>query len=220
MIYEDTSSVFPQGIDSLIFFDDIPIAQKDILKTHINHFDHGRYTEGTDYLQNSGIDHAFCADLFNMFENRLYAVQNRMIEDPKESNITQYHQHDEPTGNLDDETLWIDTLTMTPVSIKPFDVAKLRYSKSGNVVTVEWDTPGDYHDDAGITELDHIEFVYKKNSVPKNETDGAHLTYANGQRGYVQMYNLSSGTYYARLFIVSKLGKVNSNLKNIIKIKV
>lgn len=217
MIYENTSSVFPNAIDDLIFFQDVDIPKKDILQTHREHINHHRYSEGTDYLQNSGIPHAYCSDLFNMFENRLYAVQKRMIDEPKESNITQYHQNDEPNGDHDEETLWIKTYEYGVVNVQPFDVVRFNYSISGNSAVLRWQEDGDYIAEFGSTEWAKTICVVKKGSVPKGQTDGFSVSTYTSKSSSITLSNLASGTYYARLFLISTGNKVNSSYKNIIK---
>lgn len=219
MIYENTSSVFPNSIDDLIFFQDVNISEKDILKTHREHINNHRYTEGTDYLQSSGISHSYCSDLFNMFENRLYAVQKRLIEEPKETNITQYHQYDEPNGNHDEQTLWIQIHNTSIVGTCPFDVVELKSVIRGNIATVSWRLDGDYITDIGTTEWSKTICVYKKNSVPRNQSDGIISTHTERNSSTI-ISNLTSGVYYVRLFLVSTTNKINSSYKNIIKIKI
>lgn len=219
MIYENTSSVFPNSIDDLIFFQDVDIPQKDILTTHREHINNHRYTEGTDYLQNSGIPHSYCSDLFNMFENRLYAVQKRLIEEPKETNITQYHQYDEPTGNHDEETLWIKNHNVSVVGACPFNAIEINSKIIGNIATISWRLDGDYISDISTTEWSKTICVYKKGSVPRNQNDGI-ATIHTERNSSTTIGNLTSGVYYVRLFLVSTTNKINSSYRNIVKIKI
>lgn len=236
MIYKDTKSVYPDGIDDLIFFHDISIDQKDIMNNHRRKINEQKYTEGTRLLQNSGLEHAYCADLFNMFENRLYAVQKRMIDEPKESQIKNYHQSTKPSGSdlikpLDGKTFWIYEYRNGSVGSELLNITSAMPLPASNIViaqnttpsvTISWQAIGmgyaSGYNNSVMTRRSVL--CFKKDSMPRNPSDGKVVDTSDASEQIYRSGKLEPGIYFARIFTYSQSNVVNCNISGMQSIKV
>ena len=71
----NTQTVFPNGVDELQFFSDIPIDQVPIMENYLRLLNSGNYTSASEYLKNSGVFY-YGAWFLNMIENRLRTIGN------------------------------------------------------------------------------------------------------------------------------------------------
>ena len=101
---KDTSTKFPQEIDSRTFFQDICIDQVPIMQEYYKLLNAGNYDMASDLLNNSEVSF-YGAWLLNMWENRLNAVGDYVMKLEKPKLIT--YQSTEPT-NLYQGMNWID----------------------------------------------------------------------------------------------------------------
>ena len=101
---KDTSTKFPQEIDSRTFFQDICIDQVPIMKEYYKLLNAGNYDMTSDLLNNSEVSF-YGAWLLNMWENRLNAVGEYVMKLEKPKLIT--YQSTEPT-NPYQGMHWID----------------------------------------------------------------------------------------------------------------
>ena len=113
----DPSSKFPDEIDTLDYFSDVTLSQKDTTDEYVSLVNAKRYTEAYDVISNSSIFGWF-ADYFNMIENRINAVQSYLITNEKQKHPDQsLFSSDEPTSFVDysndrelaDNDVWIST---------------------------------------------------------------------------------------------------------------
>ena len=101
---KDTSTKFPQEIDSRTFFQDVDISQVPIMQEYYKLLNAGNYDMTSDLLNNSEVSF-YGAWLLNMWENRLNAVGEYVMKLEKPKLIT--YQSTEPT-NLYQGMNWID----------------------------------------------------------------------------------------------------------------
>ncbi len=103
MLY-NINSYYPDQIDPLIFFQDIDIDHLEPMKHFQNLIQQGRYTEASEYInQQKGIHGAF-AGLFNLIENRIYALQRHLLSKHK---INPHHFSDSEPDITEGE-IWIN----------------------------------------------------------------------------------------------------------------
>ena len=75
----NTVSHYPDGIDPMIFFQDINLDQLEIMNTYNQLIAQGQYTRASRFIdQQEGICGYF-ADFFNAIENRIYNLQNHLL---------------------------------------------------------------------------------------------------------------------------------------------
>lgn len=231
MIYNNTKSVFPNEIDDLIFFHDIGIDQKDIMENHRKKINEQKYTEGTRILQNSGLEHAYCGDLFNMFQNRLYAVQKRMIEEPKESQIKNYHQSSKPSGSdlvkpLDNKSFWIyeynknlaNPSQLRVTSALPFPASNIVVALTTTpTVTISWQAIGVGYGSAYCENVttERAVLCFKKDSVPRNASDNKVVDTTDSSQQIYRSGKLQPGVYFARIFTYSNFGRECCDVRGI-----
>ena len=101
---KDTSTKFPQEIDSRAFFQDVDISQVPIMQEYYKLLNAGNYDMTSDLLNNSEVSF-YGAWLLNMWENRLNAVGEYVMKLEKPKLIT--YQSTEPT-NIYQAMNWID----------------------------------------------------------------------------------------------------------------
>ena len=107
-------SDYPNKIDDMTFFQDNNLENIEI----INHYNHliaqGKYNEASDYIsQQEGI-YGFFADFLNLIENRIYTLQEYLLNKPlKKQPFIYYGDTDILTGEekeppkVNQDTIWI-----------------------------------------------------------------------------------------------------------------
>lgn len=97
-------SIFPNGIDSRIFFSDISIDYTGLMSQYQSLIKQGKYSEASKLLNNSDASF-YGAWIFNLFDNRLKNIGEYLLtlEKPK---LTLYEDI-EPTEGLTDNLTWI-----------------------------------------------------------------------------------------------------------------
>lgn len=97
-------SIFPNGIDSRIFFSDISIDHTDLMSQYQSLIKQGKYSEASQLLNNSDASF-YGAWIFNLFDNRLKNIGEYILtlEKPK---LTVY-QNTEPNEGLVKNLTWI-----------------------------------------------------------------------------------------------------------------
>lgn len=99
-----TESVFPAAVDELIFFQDIRLSDANKFTAYQTLLKNRRYAEATKYLHESNLSY-YGAWLFNLFENRIYAVQRYFHEHPK---TTHTILSDTEPVSAAENTVWLD----------------------------------------------------------------------------------------------------------------
>lgn len=78
----DPTSYYPQKIDEMVFFQDSNLETIEIMNHYNTLIAQGKYSEASDYIdQQEGIC-GFLADYLNLIENRVYALQEYLLQKP------------------------------------------------------------------------------------------------------------------------------------------
>lgn len=76
------ASYYPNKVDEMIFFQDNNLEKVEI----INHYDdlirQGKYNEANDYIEGQEGIYGFFADYLNLIENRIYNLQEHLLNNP------------------------------------------------------------------------------------------------------------------------------------------
>lgn len=76
------TSCYPNKIDEMIFFQDNDLEKVEIMNYYNKLVAEGKYNEANDYInQQEGI-YGFFADFFNLIENRIYTLQEYLLQKP------------------------------------------------------------------------------------------------------------------------------------------
>ena len=100
---KDYSSVFPDNVDKLNFFQDISIDKIPIMEKHQRMIAQKTYSAASEYLNEQDITF-YGAWVLNMFEERLIAIENYILYQLEKPNLTTYKDI-EPT-NVDVGYCW------------------------------------------------------------------------------------------------------------------
>ena len=68
-------SFYPDGIDPLIFFQDVNLEKLEIMNTYDNLIKQGKYSEANEYINGQEGIYGYFADFLNAIENRIYNLQ-------------------------------------------------------------------------------------------------------------------------------------------------
>lgn len=95
----NTMSIYPNGIDPMMFFQDNDIEKIDIINEYNKLISQGKYDEANTFInQQEGI-YGYFADFFNALENRIYALQEYLLSKPPKYQPFNYYNSDEfPMG--------------------------------------------------------------------------------------------------------------------------
>lgn len=78
-MYNTTSTLLSGTEDPLIYFSDVDYVNKNVEETHKGYLEHNQFTAAATYLKNQNGITPYNADLFNMFENRIIALQTYLL---------------------------------------------------------------------------------------------------------------------------------------------
>lgn len=93
-------SYYPDKIDEMIFFQDNNLEKTDLINTYNNLVTQGNYSKANDFIhQQEGI-YGFWADFFNLIENRIYNLQEYLLQKPPKKQPFVSSEEDESTGDL------------------------------------------------------------------------------------------------------------------------
>lgn len=96
-------SCYPNGIDSMVFFQDNDISKVSVIEEYQSLISQGKYTDANKYLSQHDI-FGYFADVFNLFENRIYSLQNHLLSKEK---YNPFVSSDEEPSALSDDMIWI-----------------------------------------------------------------------------------------------------------------
>ena len=71
-----TESHFPSEVDDLLFLSDIDLEKVSQVQRHKDLLASQQYTAAGEYLEKNVTFDCYCASLFNLLQNRVYAVQD------------------------------------------------------------------------------------------------------------------------------------------------
>lgn len=92
---KDYSTVFPDYIDNLVFFQDVSIDKLPIMEKYNGMISAGGYTAASEYINQQDISF-YGAWLLNMLEERLIAIEIYLIYSTEKPDLTTYNDI-EPT---------------------------------------------------------------------------------------------------------------------------
>ena len=98
-------SVFPDGIDSRVYFSDINLENVSVMNQYQELIKAGRYTDASQLLNSNDNIFFYGAWVLNMFENRLRNTGKYLLS--KEKTSANIYQPEEPTENLRKNLIWI-----------------------------------------------------------------------------------------------------------------
>lgn len=103
---KNTETKFPQYIDGRIFFQDINLAQTQIMKQYYLLLNSNNYSKASEFLNNSEV-FFYGAWLLNLFEKRLHAIYDYVSNLPPKKPLVEY-QTTEPVPT-DSGVHWISS---------------------------------------------------------------------------------------------------------------
>ena len=103
MAIYNTTTNYPTSIDDLLFISDIDYKSESIMNKHQDYINNGLYTDASNYLNNQAGITPIVADLFNLLENRITALQTYLLE----QEIVQRAYYEEPESGIEG-TIWIE----------------------------------------------------------------------------------------------------------------
>lgn len=105
---KNTISIFPNGIDSRVFFSDLGIDDLNTIHQYHSLLSQGKYSQASQLLNNSEV-FFYGAWSLNLLENRLNKIGSYLLAKEKR-NISAVCQDAEPTENLKEGFVWIGSI--------------------------------------------------------------------------------------------------------------
>lgn len=78
----DPTSHYPNKVDEMIFFQDNNLEKVEIMNHYNKLIAQGKYTEASEYINQQESLWGFFADYFNLLENRIYTLQEYLLQKP------------------------------------------------------------------------------------------------------------------------------------------
>ena len=76
-------SYYPNKIDEMTFFQDNNLKSIEIVNHYNSLIAKGKYSEASDYINQQDGVYGFFADFFNLIENRIYNLQEHLLQKPQ-----------------------------------------------------------------------------------------------------------------------------------------
>lgn len=92
----------------MIFYQDNNLEKIEIINHYNELISQGKYNDANKYInQQEGI-YGFFADFFNLIENRIYTLQDYLLQKPgKKQPFIYYDGEENGPSNIDRDTIWI-----------------------------------------------------------------------------------------------------------------
>lgn len=103
MAIYNTTTNYPTSVDDLLFISDVDCKSETIMNKHQNYINNNAYTDASNYLNKQTGITPIVADLFNLLENRIVAVQTHLLE---QDSVERAH-YEEPESPVEG-TIWIE----------------------------------------------------------------------------------------------------------------
>lgn len=103
MAIYNTTTNYPTSVDDLLFISDVDCKSESIMNKHQDYIKKGEYDNASNYLNNQAGITPIVADLFNLLENRIIAVQTHLLE----QDSVERAYYEEPESPVDG-TIWIE----------------------------------------------------------------------------------------------------------------
>lgn len=78
----NTMSIYPDGVDPMIFFQDNSLEKLEIINEYEKLISQGKYNEANTFINQQEDIYGYFADFFNALENRIYALQEYLLSKP------------------------------------------------------------------------------------------------------------------------------------------
>ncbi len=88
-------SHYPKQIDEMIFFQDNNLEKAGINEHYNNLIAQGKYSEASDYINQQEGVYGFFADFFNLIENRIYSLQEYLLQKSPKRQLFIYYDEEE-----------------------------------------------------------------------------------------------------------------------------
>lgn len=79
----------------MMFFQDNDLEKTEIMKHYNNLTSHGNYSEASDYISEQEGVYGFFADFFNLIENRIFNLQEYLLQKPTKKQPFIYYNKEE-----------------------------------------------------------------------------------------------------------------------------
>ena len=103
MAIYNTTTNYPTSVDDLLFISDVDCKSENIMNTHQEYINIGAYTDASRYLNNQTNITPIVADLFNLIENRIIALQTH-LSTQDEVERAYYEEPENPV----DGCIWVE----------------------------------------------------------------------------------------------------------------
>ncbi len=104
MVLCDTQSNYPDSIDEMTFFSDVPLSKAEIMDMYNQLIAQGNFDEANEYMNRQEGIFTFSADYFNLIENRIHALQTYLLTKTKKHPFV--FSENQPT-NVEVGCIWI-----------------------------------------------------------------------------------------------------------------
>ena len=91
----NTTSIYPNGLDPMIFFHDNDIEKVEIINEYEKLIAQGKYDEANAFIENQQGIYGYFADFFNAIENRIFKLQEYLLSLPPKEQPFIYYDGDE-----------------------------------------------------------------------------------------------------------------------------
>ena len=78
----NSASYYPNKVDEMIFFQDNNLEKIEIMNHYNSLIAQGDYSEANDYINQQEGVYGFFADFLNLIENRIYTLQEYLLQKP------------------------------------------------------------------------------------------------------------------------------------------
>ena len=103
MAIYNTTTNYPVAVDDLLFISDVDCKSESIMNKHQDYIKKGEYNNASNYLNKQTGITPIVADLFNLLENRIVALQGHLLEQDGVERAY-YEEPDNPTEGC----IWVD----------------------------------------------------------------------------------------------------------------
>ena len=88
-------SYYPDKIDEMTFFQDNNLEKAEMINHYNNLIAQGKYSEANNYINQQKDVYGFFADYLNLIENRIYTLQEHLLNKPsKKQPFVYYNEED------------------------------------------------------------------------------------------------------------------------------
>ena len=87
-------SYYPNKIDEMTFFQDNNLEKIEIIKHYNSLIAQEKYSEASEYIEQQEGVYGFFADYLNLIENRIYALQEHLLNKPPKNQPFVYYDEE------------------------------------------------------------------------------------------------------------------------------